>query len=207
MRFLPRTLGGKVNADTASSPSIAACGASGYRGCRSMLLPPFPRTVNFCASEAFYDHGAALVREDQHEILCFRMSVRCRARRSCRRCSRARTATPTPTPTPTAVATPSVPPSDFNVFPWVDADNTCREVAAFIGGTLCATGTPMVLPGSHNTGYHGSHGLIFHLSVPSEQDKPGCGYEGATVTFSIDGQQPRPAFGILVASCPRTLPR
>jgi len=101
----------------------------------------------------------------------------------------ARTPAPTPTSAPTPTATPSIPPVQFNVFPWVNADNTCREVTAYIESTLCATGIPVVSPGSHNTGYHGSHGLVFHLSVPSQQDKPGCGYEGAEVTFSIDGQR------------------
>jgi len=97
----------------------------------------------------------------------------------------ARTATPTstPTPVPPAIATPVPPePADFAVIPWVNGRNSAREVTAKIGVTLCATGHPSFTTGSRPR-------AIFQLSVPSEEVVPGCGREGAVVTFFVDGQQ------------------
>lgn len=91
------------------------------------------------------------------------------------------------TPTPTSVLTPtatSVPlePALFIVVPWVNGQNTAHgNVTARIGETLCATGVPLVLPGGSRVDYS--------LSVPSQEAVPGCGYEGAVVTFFVDGRQ------------------
>ncbi len=98
----------------------------------------------------------------------------------------ARTRTPTPTATPTVTSTPTpVPPrpAAFHVKPWVNGrDDTARNVTAKIGGTLCATGQP-----SFPTGV-GARPL-FQLTVPAEEVLPGCGREGAVVTFFVNGQQ------------------
>jgi hypothetical protein len=81
---------------------------------------------------------------------------------------------------PVATATP-VPrePALFSVIPWVNGQNTAHDVTAKIGETVCATGIPIV------AGVRPS----FQVSVPSEEALPGCGYEGAVVTFFVDGQQ------------------
>lgn len=85
------------------------------------------------------------------------------------------------TPINGPTATPVGPePAFFNIIPWVNAHNTAREVTAFIGDTLCATGVPIEPPGG---------ALSFFLSIPSEKTAHGCGYEGAVVTFFIDGQK------------------
>jgi len=51
---------------------------------------------------------------------------------------------------------------------------------AKIGDTLCATGVPSTGAGAR------PH---FSLSIPSEEVVAGCGREGATVTFFVDGRQ------------------
>jgi hypothetical protein len=99
--------------------------------------------------------------------------------------ARTRTPTPTPTPTPVPVSTATpVPPERalFQVRPWVDAQNQAREVTARIGETVCATGDNAMVP-------PGTSGLFFSLFVPSEEVLPGCGREGAVVTFFVDGRQ------------------
>lgn len=65
--------------------------------------------------------------------------------------------------------------------PWVNARNQAQEVIANIGGTICAAGIGGSVAGSSR--------VIFNVSVPSDQALPGCGREGATVTFFVDGQQ------------------
>ena len=100
----------------------------------------------------------------------------------------ARTRTPTPTPTPTstppATATPVPPqPAVFHLIPWVNGrDDTARNVTANIGETLCATGDAVFPTGSRPR-------AVFQLRVPSEEAVPGCGREGAVVTFFVDGRQ------------------
>jgi hypothetical protein len=54
-------------------------------------------------------------------------------------------------------------------------------VTANIGETLCATGVPGFPTGSSVP--------IFQLTVPAEEVVPGCGREGAVVTFFVDGRQ------------------
>ena len=89
--------------------------------------------------------------------------------------------TPTPAASPAATATTAPPePAVFAVIPWVNGENAARGVIAKIGETICATGVPN--PGAGTRG-------IFHVSVPSEEVVPGCGREGAIVTFFVDGQQ------------------
>jgi len=94
-------------------------------------------------------------------------------------------ATPTPTLTPVSVstATPVPPqPAVFHIIPWVNGqDDTALNVTANIGETLCATGDPVFPTGSSRP--------VFQLRVPSEEVLPGCGREGAVVTFFVDGRQ------------------
>jgi hypothetical protein len=91
--------------------------------------------------------------------------------------------TPTPTSAPIPSATPVPPqPASFHIIPWVNGqDDVALNVTARIEGTLCATGVPSFPTGSLRP--------VFQLSVPSEEALPGCGYEGAVVTFFVDGQQ------------------
>ena len=97
------------------------------------------------------------------------------------RTASAATPTPTPTPVPVSTATPVPPePAFFSVIPWVNGQNTAHDVTAKIGETTCATSGP---------GISGGARLHFQLLVPSEEDLPGCGYEGAVVTFFVDGRQ------------------
>ena len=99
----------------------------------------------------------------------------------------AATPTPTLTPVPVSTATPVPPePAVFDVIPWVNGRNSAREVTAKIGETLCATGVPTIIGGSR---------VVYQLSVPSEETVPGCGREGAAVTFFVEGQ-PAPQTGI-----------
>lgn len=91
--------------------------------------------------------------------------------------------TPTPTAAPPATATPLPPqPATFVVIPWVDAQNTGRELTAKIGETVCGTGVPSTGAGARPN---------FSVSVPSEEVLPGCGRQGAIVTFFVDGRQAR----------------
>lgn len=90
--------------------------------------------------------------------------------------------TPTPTATPGATITPS--PQQVAVFQgsaWVDARQSSDLIIAKIGDVVCAEpGRPGRGPGT---------GLIFFVSVVSEDVKPGCGREGATVTFFVGDQR------------------
>ncbi len=95
----------------------------------------------------------------------------------------------TPTPTSTPTATPAPPqPALYSIRPWINAQNQ-GQVTARIGSTLCATGAPFAIPSDPEPR---SPSLQFTVSVPSEEALPGCGREGAIVTFFIDGQQARP---------------
>ena len=93
----------------------------------------------------------------------------------------ARTPTPTPTSAPPATATPVPPqPASFGIETWVNGQNTAHDVTAKIGETICATSPAIVGPGTRPG---------FSLKVPSEQALPGCGRDGAVVTFFVDGRQ------------------
>ena len=92
----------------------------------------------------------------------------------------AQSPTPTGATAPISTPTPAPPePADFAVIPWVNARNSARQVIAKIGETVCATGVPTT----------GSGLGIFGVSVPSAEALPGCGRDGAVVTFFVDGQQ------------------
>jgi len=90
--------------------------------------------------------------------------------------------TPTPTPVPVSTATPVPPePAIFSIIPWVNGQNDAHDVTAKIGETTCATGLPITPPPGSK--------LVFDLSIPSEEAVPGCGREGAVVSFFVDGRQ------------------
>ena len=96
-------------------------------------------------------------------------------------------ATPTPTATSTVTATPAATPTPspqqmarFHGEPWVDARVSKADITAKIGNVVCGTGgmIPMAdVP------------LAYQVSVVSDQIKPGCGREGAVVTFLIGDRQ------------------
>jgi len=97
------------------------------------------------------------------------------------------------TPTPTSTSTPSVLPGETAPAPqpavfggsvWVNARRVDdRGVTAKIGDVVCATvRAPLVMP-------PGGGGPTYGLAVPSDEVLPGCGREGATVTFFVGDQQ------------------
>ncbi len=99
----------------------------------------------------------------------------------------ARTPTPTatPTPAPPAIATPVPPqPAVFGGVVWVNAHPVAdRDVTAKIGDTVCATlKAPLATP-------PGGGAPTYGVAVPPENVLPGCGREGATVTFFVGDQQ------------------
>ncbi len=78
-------------------------------------------------------------------------------------------------------------PASFGIIPWVNGrDDTALSVTAWIGGTLCATGVPFFPPTDPSPTRSRA---IFQLTVPAEEVLPGCGREGAIVTFFVDGQR------------------
>jgi len=99
----------------------------------------------------------------------------------------ARTPSPTATgtPMPPATATPSPPPpAVFAGTVWVDARIVGdRDLTARIGDTVCGTARPPFISPP------GADAPVFGLSVPSDEVLPGCGREGAVVTFFVGGQQ------------------
>ena len=98
----------------------------------------------------------------------------------------ARTPTATSTPTPASTSTPPPSPNQISTFIgscWLNAE-LCRgqTMTARIGDTVCATdASPVAPPDSVNR-------LLFTLRVPSAEVVPGCGFEGAEVTFSVAGR-------------------
>lgn len=91
----------------------------------------------------------------------------------------------TPTPTPTPAATPS--PDQISTFRgscWLNAQ-LCQgqTMTARVGDTVCATDSNPVVPTD------GQNRLLFTLRVPSAEVVPGCGTEGAQVTFFVGDQQ------------------
>lgn len=83
------------------------------------------------------------------------------------------------TPTPTATPVP-LEPAIYSIVAWVNGQNTAHDVTAKIGETICATSPAIGGPGARP---------FFGLSVPSEEVMPGCGRDGAVVTFFVDGRQ------------------
>ena len=108
----------------------------------------------------------------------------------------ARTHTPTPTPTLTPWSSPTPwptstprPPADqlasFGGAAWVDARMSGGPVGAKIGDQICGEEATVVSPPCDPACTILSYGI----DVVSEQLKPGCGYEGATITFFVEGKQ------------------
>jgi hypothetical protein len=83
---------------------------------------------------------------------------------------------PGPTATPGAAI--------FGGSVWVNAQRVAdRDVTAKIGDTVCATNrAPLVTP-------PGAGAPTWGLAVPPEQALPGCGREGALVTFFVGDEQ------------------
>ena len=111
------------------------------------------------------------------------------------------TATPTvastPTPTPWPTPTPTLPPervAKFSGEVWLDAFGGYRKggrVTAKIGDTVCGEEPPscaappcILVPADPPP-----HTRDYHLDVVPAEAKPGCGYEGALVTFFVGGKQ------------------
>jgi hypothetical protein len=96
--------------------------------------------------------------------------------------AQARTPTPTPSPTAPPTVTPTALP-EFAAFagqPWVDAHVSTDPVTARIGDILCGTAIFITPPGS---------GPFYRVEVASEKTTPGCGREGATITFFVGERQ------------------
>jgi len=99
----------------------------------------------------------------------------------------ARTPTPASTSTPAvlpAATAPAPQPAVFGGSVWVNARRVAdRGVTAKIGDVVCATArAPFVTP-------PGGGGPTYGVAVPSDEVLPGCGREGATVTFFVGDQQ------------------
>jgi len=101
------------------------------------------------------------------------------------RVASARTPTPTPISVTVSTATPSPPPpAVFAGTVWVDARIVGdKDLTARIGDTVCGTARPPFISPP------GADAPVFGLSVPSDEVLPGCGREGAVVTFFVGGQQ------------------
>jgi len=106
--------------------------------------------------------------------------------------AQARAPTPTPTPwpypTPWPTSTPR-PPADqlasFGGAAWVDARMSGGPVGAKIGDQICGEEATVVSPPCDPACTILSYGI----DVVSDQLKPGCGYEGATIAFFVEGRQ------------------
>ena len=107
------------------------------------------------------------------------------------------TVTSTPTPTPWPTPTPTLPPervAKFSGEVWLDAFGgygKAGRVTAKIGDTVCgeepsscAAPPCIFVPASPPP-----HTRDYHLDVVPAEAKPGCGYEGAQVTFYVGTTQ------------------
>jgi hypothetical protein len=95
-------------------------------------------------------------------------------------------ASPTPTPVATAAATSTPPPDQISTFRgscWLNAQLCAGPMTAKVGDNVCATDSNPIAPAS------ALNRLLFTLRVPSDQVVPGCGSEGAQVTFWVGDQQ------------------
>ena len=109
------------------------------------------------------------------------------------------TATSTPTPAPSPTPTPTLPPEQvarFSGEAWLDAFggyDRFRGVAAKIGDTVCGHDDVFLCdypgPCLHPAIDPEPLTLRYHLDVGPAAVKPGCGYEGAPVTFFV-GDRP-----------------
>lgn len=75
--------------------------------------------------------------------------------------------------------------STFEGTVWVDAEPGGNQVSATMSGTVCAS----VSVGQVTDGETQS---FYQIEVPAAEGKPGCGVDGATVNFEIDGQSAKP---------------
>ena len=92
-----------------------------------------------------------------------------------------RAATPTPTATPGLTATPSVQQvARFHGESWGDSQLSRGTIVAKIGSVVCGTGGPIPIADAP---------LKYQVDVVSTSITPGCGSEGALITFLIDGRQ------------------
>ena len=109
--------------------------------------------------------------------------------------AQARTPTPTatssplplPSPSPSPTATPTMPPDQVAIFrarAWLDARLTGETIVAKIGETECSQSfwVPIVCDPS-------SCGPVQDVEVVSNNIKPGCGFDGAEITFFIEGKR------------------
>ena len=97
------------------------------------------------------------------------------------------TMTPWPSPTPWPTATPTLPPDQVAVFrslSWLDARLTGGLVVARIGGIECGQSYPVALACDPY-----SCGPAQDIQVVSNNIKPGCGYDGADISFLVEGRQ------------------
>ena len=108
----------------------------------------------------------------------------------------ARTPTPTatmsplPSPTPSPTATPTIPPDQIAVFrahTWVDAHLVGAPIVAKIGDTDCGQSVPVAIVCDPI-----SCGPVQDVPVVSNQVKPGCGFDGAKISFLVAGKPALP---------------
>ena len=110
--------------------------------------------------------------------------------------AQARTPTPTPTltvtprpyPTPWPTSTPRPPAEQTDSFEgtaWLDAQMSAGPIVARIGEQTCSEETPVInIPCDPAcTVFH------YYIDVVSQNLKPGCGTEGAPITFFVAGKQ------------------
>jgi len=93
--------------------------------------------------------------------------------------------TPTPTQTSTATPSPTPSPQQTSVFQGqarLDAHTYPGPLTAKIGDVQCGEREPVAVSG-------GGGASLYRVSVISDEIKPGCGYEGAPVTFFLGDQQ------------------
>lgn len=103
------------------------------------------------------------------------------------RAGTASAATPIPTASPTPAVTPTPSPDQVSTFIgscWLNAQLCLGQtMTAKVGDKVCAVdSSPIAPPDSVNR-------LLFTLRVPSTQVVPGCGSEGAQVTFFVGDHQ------------------
>jgi len=95
--------------------------------------------------------------------------------------ARTRTPTPTLTPVPVSTSTPVAPkPAVFFGEAWVDGDISPGPLVAKIGDTVCGTDTFLSTPPAN---------FSYQVEVASEEATPGCGVDGAIVSFFVAGRQ------------------
>lgn len=84
------------------------------------------------------------------------------------------------TPSPEQVAT-------FTGAIYLDAHNAEAPVAAKVGDIVCGEGVTVNIPGG--PGGPGPVGFGYRVAVLSQEARPGCGFDGAVITFFVGGRQ------------------